>query len=28
MKVSVMALYEWFVSVIIRNVTNYSQTHV
>jgi len=21
-------LYEWFVSVIIRNVTNYSQTHV
>jgi len=23
-----MVLYEWFVSVIIRNVTNYSQTHV
>jgi len=23
-----LALYEWFVSVIIRNVTNYSQTHV
>jgi len=23
-----MVLYEWFVSVIIRNVTNHPQTHV